>query len=187
MYHWGPDNTTWIRYQTVAGSQERTTNSQHAIGGPSNQCFASLNKSDICNVMSQNRPLLLPHSCRRAKLGAKNARISELTVDPQPHLHTHLGIRDRDTVFHICKARYPVARPEFSACVQHSCPSPFTGWLCQFSFSFPTPNSDGKGVRTSFVHRLISPSSPSDTTPESFSIHATDTTFWTWASFASSA
>ena len=137
--------------------------------------------------MSQNRPLLLPHSYQGVELWAKAVRLPKLTVDPQPHLHTHLRIRNRNTVFHICETRWPISRLEFTTCIQHPCPSPFTSRLFRFSFSFPAPDSDGKGVHTSFVHRLISPSSPSDTTPESFSIHATDTTFWTWANFASSA
>ena len=177
MYHWGPGNTTWMQLQILANSQARTSDSQYTIGGSSNQGLSPLNKFYICNVVPQNRPLLLPHSYRGAELGVRSARLSKLTIDPQPDLHTHLGIRDCDTVFHIREARYPVTGPEFAACVQHPCPSPFTSWLCQFPFSFPMPDSDEKGAHTSFVQRLISPSSPSDTTPESFSIHATDTTF----------
>ena len=79
---------------------------------------------------------------RRVELRARNARPSKLTVDPQPHLHTHLGICDGDTVFHVCKARWTIARPEFAARIQHPCPSPFTSRLDQFPFSFPTPDFD---------------------------------------------
>ena len=71
-----------------------------------------------------------------------NANLSELTVDPQPHLHTHLGIRNGDAIFHIREARWPIARLEFTTCVQHPCPCPFTSRLRQLPVSFLTPSFD---------------------------------------------
>ena len=181
MCHWEPGNTTWIQYQTRASFSRRTKISQHTIGGASKYGSASLDEPDVCNVVSQNRPLLLPHPCKRV-VWVNNPRTPHCQNSPLTHSHTFTPIWGyataiRSFIYAKHVGRSPGLNSPLASNILAQAHSPVG--FANFPFSPPTRDSGREAVHTSLVHRLISPISPSDTTPESFSIQATDITFWT--------